>query len=30
MALFTSNTTTPDLPLENLIAMNDEAKKIYY
>ena len=30
MALFTSNTTTPDLPLENLIAMYDEAKKIYY
>jgi len=29
-ALFTSNTTTPDLPLENLIAMYDEAKKIYY
>ena len=30
LTLFTSNTTTPDLPLENLIAMYDEAKKICY
>lgn len=30
LALFTSNTTTPDLPLENIVAMYDEAKKIQY